>query len=118
MECRKEIVGQAGGKPCNAIGSCRRNEKEIDGLSDEDVVEGAFEITTRAGPLKHIQVDFVPGKSSECQWRYELRCCFGHQNRDINATILQAPDNFRRLVARNSTADAEGDYHSSRSSSC
>src|SRR5262249_54560992 len=82
------------------------------------MIEGAFEITTGTRPLEHIHVDFVPGEGSECQWRYELRCCFSHQKRDIDAAILQAPDNFRRLVARNSTADAEGDYHSSCSSSC
>src|SRR5262245_9652866 len=112
MECREEIVGQTGRKACNAIRGCRRNEKKIEGLRDEDVIEGAFEITTRARPLEHIEVNLVSGQGSECQWRYELRCCFGHQNRDINAAILQAPDNFRRLVACNSAADAERDYHS------
>ena len=68
--------------------------------------------------FEDIDVNFVARERPKSQRCDELRGTFGHQNRDIDATILKAADNLRCFVARNSTTDAERDFHSSCCCSC
>ena len=103
---RQEIVGDACSQPRNAVGRSGRDEQQVDGLRDENVIERAFEVAAGARTFEDVDVDFVSGKRAKRQWSDELRCPFGHQDRDVDAAILQAPDDFRCLVARNSAADA------------
>src|ERR1700686_1749321 len=101
MKCREEIVGEAGRQTGDTI--CRRggDEEQFDGLRDEDVIEGPLEIAAGMGAFEHIHINLTAGERSKRQWRDKLRGAFGHENRDIDAAILKAPENLRRLVARN-----------------
>src|ERR1700674_5549605 len=116
MKCREEVVGEAGRQTGDTIRGRGRDEEQIDGLRDEDVIEGPFEIAAGMRPFKHIHINLTAGERSKRQWRNKLRGAFRHENRDIDAAILKAPENLRRLVARNSAADAESYFHSSGSS--
>src|SRR5204863_9856535 len=87
-----------------------------DKLRHDDKLVRAFYIAARASTFEENAVSLVIGKRPDRHWRNDLRGALRHENRDVDATILQAPDDLRRLVARNSAADAESYLHSSCSS--
>ena len=99
----------------SAVAGATRNR--VDGLGDKNVIEGAFEIAAGARTFEDVDVDFVTGQRSKRQRRHELGGAFRHHDDDVEATILKPADNFRRLVARNASADAERDLHCSAASS-
>ena len=90
----------------------------MDGLREENMVESAFKIAAGAGTFEKIEVNFISGERSKCQGGYKLRGAFRHKNDNIHRTILQPANNFRRLITRDSAADAESYFHSSFSSRC
>ena len=118
MECGQKIAGQTRRKPRNTVGGSGGDQKKIDRLSDENMVESSLEIAAGAGTFEEIDIDFIAGEGSKCQRRYELGGALGHKNDDIHVAILKSANNLRRLVTRNSAADAESYFHSSCSSSC
>src|SRR5262245_38844632 len=99
MKCGEEVIGETGSEACNTVGCCRSDQEKIDRLGHENVIECAFEISTRVRAFEQVDVNFVSGESSESQRRHELRGAFRHQNGDVDATVLKTANNFRRLVA-------------------
>ena len=92
MKCREEIVGNAGGQFCDASGCGGRHEKQVDVLSDENMIEGAFEIRACRGigvAFKYIDVDLVTGQGAESERRDKLRGAFRHHDDDVEAAAAR-----------------------------
>ena len=86
-------------------------EKQIDTLSEKNVVVGACGIGSCRSAFENIHVDLVAGKRSKRQGRHELRSSLRHDNGNVETAILEPAENLRCLVAGNAAADSEGDLH-------
>src|SRR5262245_29528627 len=113
MECGQKVVGQTGRQTCDAVGGRGGDKEESDGLSNENMIESAFEVASGLGTFEHLNIDFVTGQRLERQRGYKLRGTPGHENGYVNTTILEPSDDLGCLVARYTTGDANCDFHSS-----
>jgi hypothetical protein len=111
MKCRQEIAGETAGKLCDTVRRRRSNEKKIDRLRKEDVIESAIKIATGGRGFEHIDVYLVSGERSECQGSHKLRGSLGHYDNDIVTAVLEPAEYFRRLVTGDSAADPKRDFH-------
>ena len=60
---------------------------------------------------EHVGDDFFAGESGKGERPDKLLRGVGHDDLHADAAVLQQAHNFRRLIGRNSAADAESDFH-------
>ena len=88
MKSGQKVVRETGCELCKAVRRRWSNQEKINGLGDENMIEGAFEVGAGVRALEEVHVDFVTRERPESQWCDELRCPFGHQDRDFEAAVL------------------------------
>jgi len=111
MKRGQEVVGNTGGHLRDAVRGCRSYEKQIDTLSEKNVVVGARGIGSCRSAFENIHVDLVAGERLKRQGRHELRSSLRHDNGNVETAILEPAENLRGLVAGNAAADSKGDLH-------
>src|SRR3984957_16377733 len=95
------------------VSSSRRNEQQIDSLRYGNMFDGAFDVrrSRRATGAEHIGDYFLAGERREGERGDEFLRRAGHNHLHVQLFLLQAANQFRGFVSRNTSGNAECDLH-------